>query len=104
MNTPQTRNTTVSLVQGVVNVAWPHLTSKRGLIALAVGIVVAGAALGWDWLVAAGMAPVLLAALPCAAMCALGLCMNKAGDKSCSTGDKTPGQKPDAKGGPLGDA
>jgi len=103
MDTLQQRNTTVSRLQGVVNVAWPHVTGKRGLIVLAVGIAVAGAALGWDWLVAAGIAPILLAALPCAAMCALGLCMNKAGDKSCSTGKNT-GQKPDIKGGPMGDA
>jgi hypothetical protein len=35
----------------------------------------AGTALGWDWLAAAGLAPFLLGALPCAAACALGLCI-----------------------------
>ena len=29
---------------------------------------------GWSWLVAAGLASTVLAFLPCAAMCALGLC------------------------------
>ena len=104
MTTPQANVTTVSRAQAVVNFAWPYVGGKRGLIVLAVGIVVAGAALGWDWLVAVGVAPILLAALPCAAMCALGLCMNKSGDKSCATDDKNPGRKPDAKGGPMGDA
>lgn len=102
MNTPQANVTTVSRVQAVVNVAWPYVRGKWGLIVLAVGIVVAGAALNWSWLVAAGIAPILLAALPCAAMCALGLCMNKAGDKSCSTGAGNPGDKTDTKGGPGG--
>ena len=102
MNTPQANVTTVSRVQAVVNVVWPYVGGKRGLIVLSVGAVVAGAALGWDWLVAVGVAPVLLAALPCAAMCALGLCMNKAGDKSCSTGTESPGEKSDTKGGQGG--
>ena len=30
---------------------------------------------GWGWLVAAGFAPVILAVLPCAATCGLGLCV-----------------------------
>ncbi|WP_192359125.1 hypothetical protein [Mesorhizobium mediterraneum] len=40
-------------------------------------IVVAGLAFNWVWLVAAGIAPLLLSVLPCVAMCALGLCMNR---------------------------
>ena len=97
MNTPQANVTTVSRAQAVVNFAWPYVRGKWGLIALATGIVVAGLALNWSWLVAVGIAPILLAVLPCAAMCALGLCMNKAGDKSCATGTKSPGDKPDIK-------
>ena len=34
-----------------------------------------GLALNWSWLVAAGIAPLILGLAPCAAMCALGLCM-----------------------------
>jgi hypothetical protein len=44
------------------------------LAGLALGL---GAYSNWSWLVAAGIAPVLLNAAPCALMCALGLCMGK---------------------------
>jgi len=30
---------------------------------------------GWDWLVAAGLATVIVSIAPCLVMCALGLCM-----------------------------
>jgi len=30
---------------------------------------------GWGWLVAAGLAPIILSALPCLIMCAFGVCM-----------------------------
>ncbi len=42
---------------------------------LAAIVVAAGLALNWSWLVAIGVAPILITALPCLAMCALGLCM-----------------------------
>jgi len=58
----------------------------RVLLALAGLALAAGLALNWGWLTAAGIAPILVSLLPCAAMCALGLCMNKGGGKSCSTG------------------
>src|SRR3546814_12400955 len=63
-----------------------YLGGRKALIALAGLIVVAGGALNWSWLVAVGVAPLLLSVLPCAAMCALGLCMNRMAGKSCSTG------------------
>ncbi len=44
------------------------------IIAFAVGL-----ALNWNWLASLGLAPLLLAILPCAAICALGLCMRAAG-------------------------
>lgn len=59
-----------------------HFRSRRGLIVLGAIALVLGAALNWSWLVAAGIAPILIALLPCAAMCALGLCMNKAMNRS----------------------
>ena len=62
-----------------------YLHGRRGLIVAALLIVAAGLYLGWGWLATAGIAPVLVALAPCAAMCALGLCMNKMGGKSCST-------------------
>lgn len=62
-----------------------HLSGRRGLLVLAGLAIVAGLVLNWGWLAAAGIAPILIGVLPCLAMCALGLCMNRAGGKSCST-------------------
>jgi hypothetical protein len=47
--------------------------------------VVAGVAFNWSWLVAVGVAPLLLTLLPCAAMCALHLCTSKGADGSCTS-------------------
>ena len=71
------------------NWARPYLGGRRGLIFLAVAVLGAGAALNWGWLAAIGVAPILLAVAPCAAMCALGLCAMKGGGKSCSSGDQS---------------
>jgi hypothetical protein len=54
----------------------------RGLIVLAAIAVGAGLSFSWPWLVAVGLAPILLTALPCAVMCALGLCMMRKGEAS----------------------
>lgn len=61
-----------------------YLGGHRGLIILtALGI---GLALNWSWLVAIGVAPLLVALAPCAAMCALGLCISRmGGGQSCSS-------------------
>lgn len=48
-------------------------------IALATAGVGGGLFLGWDWLAAAGFGSVLLGLLPCAAMCAAGLCAGRHG-------------------------
>ncbi len=64
--------------------------SRRGLMLTAAVVIAGGAALNWSWLVAVGAAPILLAVLPCLAMCGLGLCMKgsgKATGASCC-GDK----------------
>ena len=53
--------------------AW--LRGSRGILLGAAALAVGGAALGWPWLVAIGLAPILLSIAPCAVMCALGLCM-----------------------------
>ena len=74
-----------SVTRNLISVARYQLRGRRGLLALAVVALAAGAALNWSWLVAAGVAPLLLGALPCVAMCALGLCMNKMSGRSCST-------------------
>ena len=61
---------------------WLH--GRRGLILGVVALAAGGAALGWPWLVALGLAPILLSILPCAAMCALGLCMGRHGSSAAS--------------------
>ena len=71
--------------------ARPYLGGRRGLILLAVVVLGAGAALNWGWLVAIGLAPILLALAPCAIMCAVGLCAMKGGGKSCSTQSSSTG-------------
>jgi hypothetical protein len=50
---------------------------------IALALLAAGFAWQWNWLVAIGVAPPLLSAAPCAAMCALGLCMHRMGGRSC---------------------
>ncbi|HET6159939.1 MAG TPA: hypothetical protein VFE34_16460 [Dongiaceae bacterium] len=70
---------------GLGQIARQFLAGWRGLIALAAVVLAAGLALNWGWLVAAGVAPVLISVLPCVAMCALGLCMNKMTGRKCST-------------------
>lgn len=54
---------------------------RTTLLTLASAGVVSGVYFGWSWLVAAGLAPIILALAPCAAMCALGLCMHRSGPK-----------------------
>lgn len=55
---------------------------------LLIGVAVAGGAaamfLGWDWLVAAGVATFIVALAPCAVMCALGLCASRMGKKEAA--------------------
>lgn len=80
------KNHDTSLTRDIFHSARYYLGGRRGLIILAVIALVAGLALNWNWLVAAGVAPLLLAVLPCIAMCALGLCMNRMAGKSCTTG------------------
>jgi hypothetical protein len=56
-----------------------------------IGAVVLGVALAlylrWDWLAAAGVASFLVAAAPCLAMCAFGLCMRGKSKSEASRGD-----------------
>lgn len=81
------------LVRAWLRVAGYYVGRKRILVLLAAGLTAAGLVLNWNWLVAAGIAPVLISLLPCAAMCALGLCMKGAGANSCSA--KEPGEAHD---------
>ncbi len=86
----------LSLAQSALALLRHYLTDRRVLAVLAVAVIGAGLALNWSWLVAAGIAPILLALAPCAAMCALGLCMRNMGGKSCA-GEKSAAEADKAK-------
>lgn len=79
-----------------------RLGGRRALIA--VGAVIAGVGLAYNWslLVAAGIAPLLLGVLPCVAMCALGLCMNRMASSSCCTRDVSARQDAESPTGTAG--
>ena len=72
-----TKTVDASLARDLLHAARYYLGGRRGLLILAVVALIGGAALNWGWLVAAGIAPILLSVLPCLVMCGLGLCMNK---------------------------
>ena len=67
-----------ALISSVRGLNQRRLLWLLGLAALALALV-----LGWEWLTAIGLASVILSVLPCLAMCALGICMNKRPGSSC---------------------
>ncbi len=73
------------LTQEVLYALRYYLGNRRAPLIIAGIVLTAGLALNWSWLAAIGVAPLLLSVLPCIAMCALGLCMNKMSGRSCST-------------------
>lgn len=76
METTENKSTVIAVAQKLVDAVWPYVTGRRGLIMAALVVAGAGLWLNWGWLVAMGAAPFLVAILPCAVMCALGVCMN----------------------------
>jgi hypothetical protein len=84
------RSSDTSLTRDILDIARHYLRGWRGITVLASVAIAAGLAFNWGWLVAVGIAPILLAVLPCVAMCALGLCMNRMGGRSCSTDASAP--------------
>jgi len=77
MTAPQSTTTTESsLGRDVLNSARHYFGNRWALLVLGALAVIAGLSFGgWAWLVAAGFAPIILAALPCLVMCGLGLCL-----------------------------
>lgn len=67
-------------------------------------IVIGGGALsfggGWGWLVAIGVAPIILSILPCVVMCGLGVCMMSMGKKSAASPTLPPTQIEPGTAGP----
>ena len=96
MSTTELDQPHVSALQRVVNFIWPFVTGRRGFLIIAFVAIAGGLALNWGVVVAMGLAPLLLGVLPCVAMCALGMCMGKAGGGSCSSDNPKQG-KPDDK-------
>jgi hypothetical protein len=84
-----------SLAQNLLGLARSYLGGRRGFLVLSVLALGAGLSLNWGWLTAIGAAPILVSLLPCAAMCAFGLCKSRAGGKSCSTGASPHDEAPD---------
>lgn len=87
MTAPQSTTTTEpSLGRDVLNAARYYLGNRWGLLVLASVAVIAGLSFGgWGWLVAAGLAPVILSTLPCLVMCGFGVCMMCRSNKAQST-------------------
>lgn len=94
MTTP-VENQERPLSQDVLYALRYYLGNRRVLLIGGGVVLVAGLAFNWSWLAAIGVAPLLLSALPCIAMCALGLCMNKMSGRPCST-DSAPNAEAEA--------
>jgi hypothetical protein len=76
MTTPSTTGQQdASLARDLIYAARYYLGRPRVLVTLATIAVVTGIAFNWTWLVAVGLAPILLSTLPCLIMCAFGVCM-----------------------------
>ena len=58
------------------------LRTRFGIFATAGLAIGGGLYFGWGYVVAAGLAPLILGVAPCATMCALGLCMGGGNNKS----------------------
>jgi hypothetical protein len=78
-----------SVARAATNAARFVVGSRVRLLVLAAAVLGLGLTFNWSWLVAAGIAPVILSLAPCAIMCALGLCMagmaGRSSDKQPST-------------------
>ena len=80
-----TKPADTSLMRNLAHTARYCLGNRWALLIIAVIALIAGLALNWSWLVALGIAPVLLTMLPCLVMCGFGLCMNKMIGNSCAS-------------------
>ncbi len=68
-----------------------RLGQRAAVVIWLAAAIASGLFLGWGWLVAAGLSSLVLGLLPCAAMCALGLCAGSSGKKySDQTATKGP--------------
>ena len=85
-----------AVVRYRLRTACARIGARRIAIALGLAAAATGITFSWGWLTAIGVAPVLVAVAPCAAMCALGLCMHRIGGGSrAAPTSKTPAMQPD---------
>jgi hypothetical protein len=99
MTTPHgTQQPDTALTRDLLYAARYYLGRPRTLLIVATIAIVAGLVLNWNWLVAVGLAPILLSTLPCLIMCAFGVCMmcRSAKEQSASLRDTTPASTPPA--------
>ena len=73
------------LSQDILYAVRYYLGGRTGLLVLIGAVLAAGLALNWSWLLAIGVAPLLLALAPCAIMGALGLCGARTTGQSCGS-------------------
>ena len=73
--TESTNRQNASLMRDLLSAGRHYLGNRRALLILAAVLIIAGLVFNWNWLVAAGIAPILLSTLPCLLMCAFGVCM-----------------------------
>ena len=66
------------------HVARSWMRDRRIVAAAGLAVAGSGVALGWDWLTAIGIAPLIVSAAPCFLMCFLGLCMMGRGHQANS--------------------
>ncbi len=79
-----------------------RLGGKRLMLAgVALALIGAGLTWQWSWLVAIGVAPLLVGAAPCIAMCALGLCMHRIGSSTGSAAQSATSQSSSPQKGDL---
>jgi hypothetical protein len=96
MSSPETAGVAKpSLAQDWLYALRYWLRGPKGIAVLVVSALVVGAALNWSWLVAVGIAPLLVTTLPCAVMCGLGLCINKMAGGSCATSARADAPMPE---------
>ncbi len=74
-----------SLTRDVLAAVRYYLGGWRTRLVLTIVVAAAGLALNWNWLVAIGLAPILLSTLPCLVMCAFGVCTMCRSDREEST-------------------
>ncbi|WP_082809970.1 hypothetical protein [Labrenzia sp. CP4] len=100
-DTQQSQSRNGSLSRDLLYALRYYFGNRRALLVLAGLVIGTGLALNWSWLAAVGIAPILISLLPCLAMCALGLCMNRSGSKSCSTAESNAGPTEIEEAGPV---